>query len=165
MIKKADKGGMFVILDKDFYRDKMVLHDHLNTDTYEIVNDNSDKKVMERLEEHLKRHSKCLHESEINYIKNKKWKSSNIYISPKVHKSEEIIQKVQSCNAEYIHMPCPANLKGRPIIAGPEAPTQRLSELMEKLLSPLVPLLKSYVKGDWNFMNKLSRTTDFECQL
>ena len=71
VIKKADKGGMFVILSKNFYRDKMVLHDHLNTNTYEKVNDNADKKVMECLEEHLKRHSKCLHESEINYIKTK----------------------------------------------------------------------------------------------
>ena len=165
VIKKADKGGMFVILDKDFYRDKMVLKDHLNTDTYKIVRKNEDSKVMERLAELLKKHSKCLREAEISYINNKNWKSSNIYVSPKVHKSEEIIRKAQSSNEQYIQMPCPQNLKGRPIIAGPVAPTQRLSELMEKLLSPLVPLLKSYVKDDWNFIDKLPRTTDFECEL
>ena len=165
IIKKADKGGMFVVLDKNFYRDKMVLHDHLNTDTYEIVKENADKQVMYHLRDLLKKHSKCLHEAEIRYIYNKKWKSSNVYVSPKIHKSEEIIRKVQSCNAEYIQMPCPPNLKGRPIIAGPEAPTQRLSELMEKLLSPLVPLLRSYVKDDWNFINRLPREVDFECEL
>ena len=128
VIKKADKGGMFVILDKDFYRDKMVLKDHLNTDTYEIVGKNEDNKVMKRLAEHLKKHSKCLHEAEISYINNKNWKSSNIYVSPKVHKSEEIIRKAQSSNEQYIQMPCPQNLKGRPIIAGPMAPTHLCRE-------------------------------------
>ena len=43
-------------------------------------------------------------------------------------------------------MPVPADLKGRPIIAGPVAPTQRLSELIEKLLSPLVMFLPIFYK-------------------
>ena len=46
IVKKADKGGMFVIMDKTFYRDKLVLSDHLSTDTYEIVPNNADKLVM-----------------------------------------------------------------------------------------------------------------------
>ena len=165
VIKKADKGGMFVILDTDFYRDKMVLQDHLDTDTYEIVNENADMKVVKALKELTTKYSKCLRESERKYINNKDWKSSNIYISPKVHKCKEIIKQTKTCNSEYIHMPCPPDLKGRPIIAGPAAPTQRLSELIEKILSPLVPLLKSYVKDDWNFVNKLPRTTDFDCEI
>ena len=62
-------------------------------------------------------------------------------------------------------MTVPDDLKGRPIIAGPESPTQRLSELLEKLLSPLVTLLKSYVKDDWDFLRKLPRNVDFDCEL
>ena len=165
VIKKADKGGMFVVLDSKFYRDKMVLQDHLNTDTYEIVNKNADTKVAKGLKELTTKHSKCLRESEINYINNKNWKSSNIYVSPKVHKCKDIIQQTKTCHSEYIHIPCPPDLTGRPIIAGPAAPTQRLSELIEKILSPLVPLLKSYVKDDWNFINKLPQTTDFDCEI
>ena len=93
VIKKADKGGMFVVLDSKFYRDKMVLQDHLNTDTYEIVNKNADTKVVKGLKELTTKHSKCLRESEIDYINNKNWKSSNIYVSPKVHKCKDIIQQ------------------------------------------------------------------------
>ena len=165
VIKKADKGGMFVIMDSQFYRDKMVLKDHLNTSTYKIVSRFSDNRVMRKLQELTKKHSKCLHESEIKYINNKHWRSSNIYVTPKVHKCKEIIDIATSSNEEYIHVPCPRNLKGRPIIAGPESPTQRLSELIEKILSPLVPLLRSFVKDDWDFINRLPRTTDFECEL
>ena len=165
IIKKADKGGMFVVLDKRFYRDKMVLKDHLDTKTYKIVSRFSDNRVMRRLKELTEKHSKCLQESEIRYINNKRWKSSNIYVSPKVHKCKEILDVAASTNEEYIHMPCPRSLKGCPIIAGPQSPTQRLSELVEKILSPLVPLLKSYIKDDWDFINRLPRTTNFECEI
>ena len=46
-------------------------------------------------------------------------------------------------------------MKARPIIAGPNSPTQHLSQLIEKIISPLVPLLKSHVKDDWDFRGKL----------
>ena len=38
----------------------------------------------------------------------------------------------------------PDNLKGRLISGDPESPTQRLSNLIEILLKPLVPTLKTY---------------------
>ena len=36
IIKPADKGGCLVIMNKEFYRDKLVMNDHLNTDTCTI---------------------------------------------------------------------------------------------------------------------------------
>ena len=33
-IKKADKSNTLVIMDKEVYRDKLILKDHLLTDTY-----------------------------------------------------------------------------------------------------------------------------------
>ena len=54
----------------------------------------------------------------------------------------------------------PNSLKGRPIIAGPNSPTQRLISLPEKILTPLVPKLKSYIKDDWDFLKKLPRNLD-----
>ena len=158
IIKKADKGGMFVILDTDFYRDKLVMNDHLSSETYEIVPEKSDKKVMGNLKKLLEKHKPCLRPQEIEYI-------NNIYVSPKVHKNKDIINACKNSDSEYIHMPAPQDLKGRPIIAGPESPTQRLSELLEKLLSPLVPSLKSYIKDDWDFLRKLPHSLSFDCEL
>ena len=43
---------------------------------------------------------------------------------------------------------CPDDLKGRPISGGPERSTQRLSNLIEILLKPLVPTLKTYINDD-----------------
>ena len=59
----------------------------------------------------------------------------------------------------------PEDLKGRPIIAGPNSPTQHLSELLEKILSPLVPYLKSYIKDDWDFRKKLPSHFNYNCSL
>ena len=95
----------------NFYRDKMVLKDHLNTKTYKIVSRFADNKVMRNLKEHTKKHSKCLHESEIKYINNKHWKSSNIYVTSKVHKCKSILDIAASSNQEHFHLPCPPDLK------------------------------------------------------
>ena len=101
----------------------------------------------------------------ITYINNKKWKSSNIYVTPKVHKSKTIIEMCKTTCSKYVHMPVPADLKGLPIIAGPVAPTQRLSELIEKLLSPLVMFLQSFIKDDWDFIRNIPPSVNFECDL
>ena len=47
--------------------------------------------------------------------------------------------------------PC-ISLKGRPLIACPKSPT-----LLEKISSPLVPTLKSYIKENWGFLKELPR--------
>ena len=49
-IKKADKSNTFVIMDKTHYRDKLVLEQHLLTDTYETADINSNLKVFRNLE-------------------------------------------------------------------------------------------------------------------
>ena len=54
----------------------------------------------------------------------------------------------------------PNSLKGRPIIAGPNSPSQRLSSLLKKILTPLVTKLKSNIKEDWDFLKKLARNLD-----
>ena len=70
-----------------------------------------------------------------------------------------------SCKQDFVELPPPADLKGRPIVGGPSAPTRRLSTLIEKLLSPLVPLLKTYIKDDWDFLRKLPHQIDYPCTL
>ena len=50
-------------------------------------------------------------------------------------------------------------------MAGPNCPTKRLSELLDKILKPLVPQLKSYVKDDWDFLSKLPADCNKQCEL
>lgn len=72
IIKKADKGNVLVVMDTTFYRDKLVLNDHLNTRSYGKVSEDADKKVFKNLKTLLNRHEKCLTKKEQSYILNDK---------------------------------------------------------------------------------------------
>ena len=48
---------------------------------------------------------------------------------PKIHKCKSIQEAIVLANDDYIEIYQPDDLKGRPIISGPESPTQRLSYL------------------------------------
>ena len=54
----------------------------------------------------------------------------------------DLVEEIEKSNGIYIQMEPPNSLKGRPIIAGPNSPTQSLSSLLEKILTPLVPKTK-----------------------
>ena len=101
----------------------------------------------------------------ISYILNDKWKSSNFYILPKIHKCDEIKKAIAEQNSPYVTLPAPTSLKGRPIVAGSSCPTKHLSELLDKILKPLVPKLKSYVQDDWDFLSKIPRQNDGDFDL
>ena len=55
-------------MDIPFYRDKMVLGDHLNTDTYQTADPNSDSNVMKNLKVLVDKHRSCLTSKEYDYI-------------------------------------------------------------------------------------------------
>ena len=165
VIKKADKGNTLVVMSSEFYSEKLVMNDHLNTRTYCKTDQNSDNITFRNLKKLMKKHEKCLTKKEFAFITNYKWETSNIYVLPKIHKNSSIIQRMNTCNNIYLEMDPPPDLKGRPIIAGPNAPTQHLSKILDKIISPLVPLLQSYIKDDWDFYRKLPSKFDYDCTL
>ena len=127
VIQKADKVNTFVILDKEFYFEKLVKRDHLDSNTYVKIDSNSDKKVFSKLNRLIDKHANCLTKKEHKYLTHYQWKSSNFYVMPKINKCQEILKEIENSNEIYIQMEPPNSLKGHPIIAGPNSPTQRLS--------------------------------------
>ena len=77
-----------------------------------------------------------------------------------IYKYQNILEEIETFSEIYIQTEPPNNLKGRPIIADQNSPTQRLSSLLEKILTPLIPKLKSYIKDDLGFLKKLPRNLD-----
>ena len=165
VIKKADKSNVFVIMDTSFYRNKLVLQDHLETQVYELTTEHADKKVFTEQIRLMEKHKKCLTPNEFKYITNYEWKSSNFYVNPKIAKCEEIKEKMKTTNKKCLKMQPPPTLKGRPIISGPISPTKHLSQLISKILAPIVPLQDSYIKDEWAFIKQLPRNLDYDAQL
>ena len=72
-----------------------------------------------------------------------------------MHKSKKIIEEISESHNICLNMQPPEDLKGRPIVGGPNSPTQGISALLEKILTPIVSRLKTYVKDDRDFIRKL----------
>ena len=87
-----------VIMDTEYYRDKLVLQDHLNQPTYETTRNDIDKIVFKKQRKLMDKHRDCLTDKEFKFITDYKWKSSNFYVNPKIAKNKEIGSKMQSNN-------------------------------------------------------------------
>ena len=165
VMKKADKGNTLVVMDTEFYRDKLALQDHLLQQTYRKVKESETIRVKRNMNELLNKHKHCLTSKEMKYITDFEWHHSNFYVLPKIHKNKTIIEKVNETDNVYLHMETPMDLKARPIISGTNSHTNRLSEILEKILTPLVPHLKSYVNDDYDMLRKLPRNVDCDSDL
>ena len=161
ILKPADKGSSVIIMNSSYYRDKLVMNDHLLSESYTKANEDCDEKVMEQMEGLIKRHSKCLTEKEIEFILKPDWKTSEFYVLPKIHKCRSIIEAISSNNDEDVltEIKNPPDLKGRPIVAGCSTPTRGMSVLISKILKPIVECQKTFIKDDWDVFRKLPEST------
>ena len=123
IIKEADKGGCVVIMDTQHYVN-MVKSQLDDKKTYQITKNNCDKKVMEKLSEFSKKHEKVLTGKESKFLTKFRFKTSNFYGLPKIHKSKKIMAAIEEQNQQCINLVRPDDLKLRPIVAGPNCPTR-----------------------------------------
>ena len=135
IIKEADKGGTVVIMKKDYY--KNVVNDMLSYENYyETLDYDPRKKDKMIYNKFLKKHKQVLTSKELDYLSNFGVKFSNFYGLPKIHKNKQIQQACSENDSMYIQISNVADLKLRPIVAGPACQTHRLSNLIDILLRP-----------------------------
>ena len=92
------------------------------------------------------------------YLKEFETKHSQFYGLPKVHKSEQIKQHCENTNNSIVHIRGVNDLKLRPIIAGPTCLTNRLSNLIDILLKPLIKHVPSFLRDTTDFLKQLQMT-------
>ena len=85
---------------------------------------------------------------------------SNFYGPPKIHKSKQIKNAIETQKSKCIEIPNPSDLKFRPIIAGPSGPTSRLNKLIDILLHLFLNKMKSYIKDNIDFLNSIPEKID-----
>ena len=154
IIKEADKGAAIVIMNTDYYIEKVQQIIDV-TDSYEKLTNNYDRKLMKDIEGLTCEHTNELTEKEIRFLTKFDFKTSNFYGLPKVHKSEEIGQAIEEQQTEVVTVRSPKDLKLRPIIAGPTCPTHRLSHFIDLILQPLLKNVKAYIKHDFDLLTRL----------
>jgi hypothetical protein len=150
VIKEADKGGAVVVMDSNYYRTK-IMQILTNADFYAEINENQDKKVLQKIKKLLNKYPSSLTDKEEDFVTNFDLRESCFYGLPKIHKSATIKEAIKTQNSDYITCKNPEDLTLRPIVGGPSAPTQRLSNLLDIELKPLCCEVKSYVRDDLDF--------------
>ena len=126
-------------------------------ETYKKTNENCDKKVFKDLEKFIAKFSNCLSKEEQDFLTKFSFSTSNFYGLPKVHKSKIIQEAIQVQNSEYVKIYEPRDLTLRPIVAAPNGPTRRLSNLVDVLLKSFLIHIKNYTKDNLDFLAKFSR--------
>ncbi|CAC5382133.1 unnamed protein product [Mytilus coruscus] len=122
-------------MDRIYYRDK--IQEQLNDKQYyRELNDNMDKKTKRNINKLISKFPHCTTDKEVVYLTKFEVKTNNFYGLPKIHKSKEIETAVQQQNCAYIEIKSPKDLKFRPIVAGPQCPTHRLSHFIDLILKP-----------------------------
>ncbi|XP_061190029.1 uncharacterized protein LOC133197859 [Saccostrea echinata] len=166
VIKEADKGGAVVVMNAEFYKTK-ILQMLINSEFYDEISENSDKKTMRKIKNLIKNHNTTsfLTAKEEDFLTNFDFRESAFYGLPKIHKSKIIKEAIKIQNSAYITCSDPEDLTFRPIVGGPKAPTQRLSHLMDILLKPLCLEVKSYVRDDLDFLKHLPEKVSHDAKL
>ncbi|XP_062602971.1 uncharacterized protein LOC134264726 [Saccostrea cucullata] len=165
VIKEADKGGAVVIMNNHFYKSKIM--DMLQDNNFhKQIHGNDDRQTMKKIKS-LIHGPLCpdVTEKEKDYLVNFDFRESQFYGLPKMHKSAIIKEAIKNQNKEYIICPDPVDLSFRPIVGGPNAPTQRISQLLDILLKPLCKKVTSYVRDDLDFLNHLPSNVNKDAKL
>ena len=70
-----------------------------------------------------------------------------------------MIEEIKTTKSDYVKTHRPKDLKIRPICAGPKGVTSRLSNFVDIRLKPFIKHVKSYIRDDIDFLNKLRTET------
>ena len=112
------------------------------------------------------KYSSNLAKKEKKYVLNNTLKTSEFYCTIKTHKRKSIQAAIlQNDNDSIKNVSHPNNLKGKPIVAGPNSQTQALSSLIEKILKYILPCLTTYIKYDWHLIKQLPGNLNYEVTL
>ena len=151
-------------MNKDFYETK-IMNMLSSSEYYVEMTENQDKKTMQKIKKLLHKHSSTLTQKEEDFVTHFDYVESVFYGLPKIHKSNIIKEAIEKQNSHYIVCENPSDLTFRPIVAGPAAPTQRLSNLLDIILKPLCKNVKSYVRDDLDFLRHLPNQVDSNAKL
>ena len=159
VIKESDKGRACIIIDEPFYNDKIseMLNDR---ETYKELDKNIDAGILRKICKLTLKYKEQLTSKEIQYLTKFDHQMSQFYGLPKIHKFKIIKDKIKENPSEYVQVNQPQDLKMRPIVAGPNCVTSRLSNFLDILMQPFLKKVKSFVRDDIDFLEKLPRNTD-----
>ena len=157
IIKPADKGSIIVIMSPDYYWN--ICQSHISdTSYYRMLNDTDPSNIVQkRVMQFADKYKSMLTLKEYNYLTKRKYKISNLYMLPKLHKSKRINEIAQKQQCEYINIEENIIVEARPIVAGPVYHTSRISEIFLIITGPSLAMISLIAKDSFDFKNRLNK--------
>ena len=158
IIKSADKGDVTVVMSRDYYL-SMCMHELSKPEFYKIHEGRDPSaRILALVRRFAKKHTSILTPKEVDFLINKNYRMAYFYSMPKLHKSEEINQSMNSGSEEYLHLSDFSSvIEGRPIVGGPCFFTSGLSEMIDIILKPIVSLIPHILRDSFDLINRCSK--------
>lgn len=103
VIKEADKGGAVVIMDANYYENK-ITQMLSNGEFYEEIPENQDRRTMQKVKNLLLQHKEIssVTDKEALFLTDFEYRGSVFYGLPKIHESKLIREAIKIQNSDYI---------------------------------------------------------------
>ena len=162
IIKSADKGDVTVVMSRQFYLE-MCMNELSKTEFYKNLGSaDPSKRTKKIVKEFAEKHKDVLTPKEFEFLVQKKYRMAYFYCLPKLHKSEEI-NNVMNTGAEYVHLDnFNGTIEGRPIVGGPCFFTSGLSEMLDIILKPIVTLIPHILRDSFDFVDRCEKMCEKE---
>jgi hypothetical protein len=139
VIKPADKGSAVVIQNRDDYIQeglRQLMDQNFYLDVPEDLTPKHNEKIKQLIDTMLA--DEEITDRCAKYLHIEKPRTSQLYLLPKIHENK---------------FPVP----GRPIVSANNSPTEKISQLADFFLQPLVATTRSYVKDTTDFIIKIEQ--------
>ena len=161
VIKRVDKSEAVAVMNKTHYY-SMVVKILQDEETYEKNQWKLWQKSFQRPWKTCCQFSNFLLKEEQDFLTKFSFSASNFYDLPRAHKFKTIQEGIQVQSSEYIKIHELSDSTLRATDAGSNSPTRRLSNLVDTLSKSFLIHIKSYIKGNLDFLAKFSRENKWD---
>ena len=104
IIKPADKGSIVVVMSSEYYWTMCQSH-FKNEQSYRCLFENDSLLIINgKIINYANKYRSILTDNEYEYLINRNYKVSNLYMNTKLHKSKELNKIIENQNPEYINI-------------------------------------------------------------
>lgn len=158
VIKSADKGDITVIMSRKFYHN-MCMNELSKENFYKHIGIvDPTEKIILTVNSFAVKYKNILTPKEYQYITERKYSMAYFYTMPKLHKSTQISNMLKN-SSEYVNLnDFTGIIEGRPIVGGPCFYTSGLSEMVDIILKPIIPLIPHILRDSFDLINRCTKT-------
>ena len=141
-------------MDPEFYWN-MCMKQLSDTNFYKALDDSDPtERIKQELKKFIDKHKNSLTNKEYEYLHQYKYNMANLYLLPKLHKSNKIKEIIKEENAEYIHFKDEIEIDGRPIVSGTSYYTHGLSKMIHQILETGLQHIEHILKDTFDYIEK-----------